>query len=49
MISSIEISVTSFYAHLGLWRPQIAGGKYSQWPNMRKLSQNQFLDTLLDA
>ena len=49
MISCIEISVSPFYAHFDLWRPQIAGGKYSQWSNTRKPSQNQFLDTLVDA
>jgi len=30
IISCIVISVTSFYAHLKMWRPQTAGGKYSQ-------------------
>jgi hypothetical protein len=49
MISCIEIGFKSFCSHLDLLRFQIAGEKYSHRYNMRNPSQNQFLDTSMDA
>jgi hypothetical protein len=49
MISCIEIGFKSFCSHLYLLHSQIAGEKNSHRYNMRNPSQNQFLDTLVDA